>query len=120
MNNPQNPFLDPTFPQTRPTQDLVEQAKKVLNAQSMTSRDHRASFGDEDMLKIMAQSWSAWDQWFNQMQRDMARLPVTEGEAHNLNALMLAFSQIVNRTLEAVEEGQNLLALKDEARTHIS
>lgn len=94
----------------RPSRADIEKALQLVqNAPPpASSRDHKATMDDKLMLETMAQSWPAWQQWFAQCQRDMARFPTNKEDADNLNMMMFAFSQILNRTMEAVEKGAEL------------
>ncbi|MFZ8972583.1 MAG: hypothetical protein ACO2ZD_00625 [Pseudomonadales bacterium] len=99
-------------------QRIMEQYQQLQQAQEAikkpSSRDHQSTVGDEAMKITMAASWPAWDQFFNMVQRELAEMPQNTEHERNLNAIFLTLSQIINRALAFVDEG-NVLRARDNA-----
>jgi len=93
----------------RSESDAPAKAQEVLAKFEKCSRDHLLTYMDEDMCMTLAKAWPAIDTAINQALKDMAK-PVPNAEAQvNMNAILIAGTQILSRIHEFAEKGGQLL-----------
>ncbi len=93
----------------RAESDAPAKAQEVINKFEKCSRDHMLTFMNEDVCIAICKNWSAIDAGLNQAMKDMAK-PVSTNESQiNMNAILVAASQLISRMHELAEQGAGLI-----------
>lgn len=89
----------------RSESDAPAKAQEVINKFEKCSRDHMLTFMNRDVCVAICKNWPEIDAGLNQAMKDMAK-PVSTDEAQvNMNAILVAASQLISRMHEFAEKG---------------
>lgn len=95
---------------TKPLPTSPEEAQKIIDKFEKCSRDHLLTYHNDAVCISLAKNWKEIDAGLQQVLRDMAKPVPTEESQVNMNAILVAGSQIISRLHVLAERGADLVS----------